>query len=100
MPFNERPDGRNVVIIDILHEEHGVRIAHRDHCRTGEPGIVDRSDFHINSANVHFLGKRNVLPSHQGRAHIHGDLAILCGKCFQNIRFGLDGHPVLAGFSQ
>ena len=98
MPFDQWTERRDVEIVDILDEEHGVRIAHGHNGRTGQVGLVHRADLHVDAAHIHLLGQRNVFPAHQRRAHVDRHKPSQRLKAFQHVGFGLDRDHWLAGF--
>ena len=73
MIFQERPEARQIIGIDIIDPEDRMRIAHAHGRRRMQDRRVDRPDLQFNVAGVAKLfGKRNVLPSKLWRAHIDG----------------------------
>ena len=71
--FQQRADLAQIVGIDVVDPEHGVRIAHAD-CRGGmQNRMIDRPDLQLDRPRIEeLLGERDLVPSEARNAHVHG----------------------------
>ena len=96
--FQERPETREIVGVDVVDPEDRVRIAHADGGWRMQQRRIDRPDLQLDVAGVaKLLGERNVLPAEFRRPHVDG---VEVGRrplpAVQRPRRGLESDRALA----
>ena len=80
MVLEQRAEAGEVVGLDVVDPEDGVRVAHVDDRRRMQDRRVDRADLQFDGAGVaEFLGQRDLVPAEARPAHVDGDRLRLAG---------------------
>src|SRR5262249_48953511 len=73
MILQQWPDLREVVGVDVVDPEDGVRVTHAEDGRRVQDWLVDRPNYQIDRAGIlEFLGERDLVPRETWLAHVHG----------------------------